>query len=466
MRITFYGAAQTTTGSMHLVEANGKRILLDCGLYQGHRKEAFEMNRNLPVDPAKIDYVILSHAHIDHSGNLPQLVRQGFRGRVFARQSTTDLCDVMLRDSCFLQKRDLEYINKKRRRDGKKLFEPLYEESDVDALMKLFVPTHLHSPREICPGVTLEFFNAGHILGSALVQLDVRSDHHHNHRLLFSGDLGQPNQPILRHFEYPSGADILLIESTYADRFHPSADDVELRLEKYLKYIDRHNSKLIIPAFSVGRTQQIIYYLNRLRERGKVPRDVKVYIDSPLSQKATRIYASHREVYNDEARRMIAQGNDPLVFPGMTFVGTPQESMALNDAPGPMIIIAASGMCEGGRVLHHLKNGLGDPDNIVLIVGFQAENTLGRRIVEKRNPLNVLGEPVELKARVEVINALSAHADRAGLANWLDEVKDNVRHAFAVHGEPEKVSAMVDLLKERGIPNAVAPARGQTFSFD
>ena len=466
MRITFYGAAQTTTGSMHLVEANGKRILLDCGLYQGHRKEAFEKNRNLPVDPARIDYVILSHAHIDHSGNLPQLVRQGFRGRVFARQSTTELCDVMLRDSCFLQKRDLEYINKKRRRDGKNLFEPLYEESDIEALMKLFVPTHLHSPREICPGITLEFFNAGHILGSALVQLDVRSDHGHNHRLLFSGDLGQPNQPILRHFEYPSGADILLIESTYADRFHPSADDVELRLEKYLKYIDRHNSKLIVPAFSVGRTQQIIYYLNRLRARDKVPHDVKVYIDSPLSQKATRIYASHREVYNAEARRMLAQGSDPLVFPGMTFVGTPQESMALNDAPGPMIIIAASGMCEGGRVLHHLKNGLGDPDNIVLIVGFQAENTLGRRIVEKRSPLNILGEPVELKARVEVINALSAHADRAGLANWLDEVKDNVRHAFAVHGEPEKVSAMVELLKEHGVSNAVAPSPGQTYSFD
>ena len=466
MKITFYGAAQTTTGSMHLVEANGKRILLDCGLYQGHRKEAFEKNRNLPVDPKTIDYVILSHAHIDHSGNLPQLVRQGFRGRVFARQSTTELCDVMLRDSCFLQKRDLEYVNKKRRRQGKKLFEPLYEESDINALMQLFVPTHLHEPREICRGVTLEFFNAGHILGSALVQLDVRSDHGHNHRLLFSGDLGQPNQPILRHFEYPSGADILLIESTYADRFHPSADDVELRLAKYLRHIDRHNSKLIVPAFSVGRTQQIIYYLNRLRARGKVPREVKVFIDSPLSQKATRIYASHREVYNDEARRMIAQGDDPLVFPGMKFVGTPQESMALNDAPGPMIIIAASGMCEGGRVLHHLKNGIGDPDNIVLIVGFQAENTLGRRSVEKRSTLNILGEPVELKARVEVINALSAHADRAGLANWLNEVKDNVRHAFAVHGEPEKVSAMVDLLKEHGIQNAVAPMPGQTYSFD
>ena len=466
MKITFYGAAQTTTGSMHLVEANGKRILLDCGLYQGHRKEAFEKNRNLPVDPKTIDYVILSHAHIDHSGNLPQLVRQGFRGRVFARQSTVELCDVMLRDSCFLQKRDLEYINKARRREGKKLFEPLYEESDINALMQLFVPTHMHEPRELSRGITLEFFNAGHILGSALVQLDIRSDHGHNHRLLFSGDLGQPNQPILRHFEYPAGADILLVESTYADRYHPSADDVELRLERHLKYIDRHNAKLLVPAFSVGRTQQIIYYLNKLRERGKVPREVKVFIDSPLSQKATRIYANHREVYNEEARKMLAEGKDPLSYPGMTFVGTPQDSMALNDMPGPMIIIAASGMCEGGRVLHHLKHCAQDGDNIILIVGFQAENTLGRRIVEKRETIKVLGEEVPLKAKVDVINALSAHADREGLSDWIREVKDNVRHAFAVHGEPEKVSAMVDLLKDMGVKNAVAPQPGQTYKFD
>ena len=466
MKITFYGAAQTTTGSMHLVEANGKRILLDCGLYQGHRKEAFEKNRNLPVDASKIDYVILSHAHIDHSGNLPQLVRQGFRGRVFARQSTTDLCDIMLRDSCFLQKRDLEYINKKRRKEGKKLFEPLYEESDVEALMKLFVPTHMHEPREISRGITLEFFNAGHILGSALVQLDVKADHGHNHRLLFSGDLGQPNQPILRHFEYPAGADILLVESTYADKFHPSADDVELRLEKYLKYIDRHNSKLLIPAFSVGRTQQIIYYLNKLKEKNKVPREVKVFIDSPLSQKATRIYANHPEVYNEEARRMIAEGKKPLEYPGMTFVGSPEESMALNETPGPMIIIAASGMCEGGRVLHPLKPCVQDPDNIILICGFQAENTLGRRVVEKKSPLKIFGEEVELKAQVEVINALSAHADRVGLMDWIGEVKDNVRHAFAVHGEPEKVAAMQQILSDMGIRNAVAPMPGQTYKFD
>ncbi len=466
MKITFYGAAQTTTGSMHLVEANGKRILLDCGLYQGHRKEAFEKNRNLPIDPKTIDYVILSHAHIDHSGNLPQLVRQGFRGRVFARESTCELCDILLRDSCFLQKRDLEYVNKKRKRDGKVLFEALYDEKDVDVLMQLMVPIHMHSPREIAPGLTLEFFNAGHILGSALVQLDVRSDHGHSHRILFSGDLGQPDQPILRHHEYPSGADILLVESTYADRYHPSPDDIEMRLERYLKHIDRRNSKLLIPAFSVGRTQQIIYYLNKIAAKGKMPREVKVYIDSPLSRKATEIYAKHREVYNAEAKSMLDKGDDPLTFPGMSFVSTPEESMALNNLPGPMIIIAASGMCEGGRVVHHLKHCMQDPDNIILIVGFQAENTLGRRIVEKKSPLRLFGEEVELRAQVEIINALSAHADRAGLINWINEVGDNVRHAFAVHGEAEKVAAMEEILKERGIKNVCAPLPGQTFRFD
>ena len=466
MKITFHGAAHTTTGSMHLVEANGKRILLDCGLYQGRRKEAFEKNRNLPIDPRTIDYVILSHAHIDHSGNLPQLVRQGFRGRVFARQATVELCDILLRDSCFLQKRDLEYVNKKRRRDGKNLFEPLYDESDVDILMQLFVPIHLHAPREIAPGITLEFFNAGHILGSALVQLDIRSQQGRRHRLLFSGDLGQPDQPILRHFEYPSGADILLIESTYADKLHPPADDVEAKIEGLLKHIDRHNSKLIIPAFSVGRTQQIIWYLNRILARGKFPHEVKLFIDSPLSQKATKIYAQHREVYNAEARRMIASGKDPLNFPGMTYIASPEESKALNEQPGPMIIIAASGMCEGGRIVHHLKNSLTDENNVVLIVGYQAENTLGRRIVEKRNPLKMLGEEIELKAQVEVINALSAHADKNGLVDWLDEIKDNVRHAFAVHGETEKVTAMAELLKEHGIANAHAPHPGETFTID
>ena len=423
MKITFYGAAQTTTGSMHLVEACGKRMLLDCGLYQGHRKEAFEKNRNMPVDPRTIDYVFLSHAHVDHSGNLPQLVRHGFRGRVFARQSTVDLVDVLLRDSCFLQKRDLEYINKKRRAQGKNLFEPLYEESDIDALMQLMRPVHLHTPTEICPGVSLTFHNAGHILGSAITQLDVGGGVSQRHRLVFSGDLGQPNQPILRHYEYPKGADILIIESTYADRTHPSAEDVEGRLKGYIDDIIQQKSKLIIPAFSVGRTQQILYYLNRL----------------------------------------LAEGVNPLTFPGLKFVETPAQSMALNELRGPMIIIAASGMCEGGRVTHHLKQCVSDPRNIILIVGFQAEHTLGRKLVECRSPVKILGEELKLEARVQTINALSAHADKNGLMDWFDGVKSDVRQVFAVHGEPEKVSAMVELAKEHGVFNAVAPEPGQTF---
>ncbi len=465
MRITFLGAARTTTGSMHLVEACGKRILLDCGLYQGHRKEAFEKNRNLPVDAKTIDYVILSHAHIDHSGNLPQLVKAGFRGRVFARSQTVDLCDIMLRDSCFLQRRDVEYVNKKRRAQGKTLFEELYTEADIDMLMKLMVPVHLHTPTRIAPGIELTFYNAGHILGSALVQLDVAGGTGHSHRLLFSGDLGQPNQPILRHYEYPEGADILLIESTYADRLHPSAASVQDKLEMLVRKIDRHNAKLLIPAFSVGRTQQIIYYLNRLRDAGRLPR-VPIYIDSPLSQKATEIYAHHTGCYNEEALAMIRAGHSPLSLEGMQYVLTPSDSMALNDKSGPMIIIAASGMCEGGRVVHHLKQIVADPWNIVLIVGFQAENTLGRRLVEERNPIRILGEELELNARVETINALSAHADRDGLMDWFDKVGRNVRHAFAVHGETEKVEAMRRLLVEHGAPRATAPQPGQSFVFD
>ena len=464
MKITFYGAAQTTTGSMHLVEANGKRILLDCGLYQGHRKEAFEKNRNLPIDPKTIDYVILSHAHIDHSGNLPQLVRQGFAGRVFARQSTTDLCDIMLRDSCFLQKRDLDYINKKRRKEGKKLFEPLYEESDVDALMKLFIPTHMHEPREIARGITLEFFNAGHILGSALVQLDIRSDHGHNHRLLFSGDLGQPGQPIIPPPEVVEGPDVLLVESTYADREHPPRANILGRLRDYILDITQQRAKLIIPAFSVGRTQQILFFLNQLLREGRIPH-LPIYVDSPLSLKATQIYAKHTACYGEAASELLRQGVDLFKMPGLQFLATPDQSKALNHTQGPMIVIAASGMCEGGRILHHLQNGVGDPRNIILIVGYQAEGTLGRRIVELQSPLKILGEEFDLQARVHTINALSAHADRIALRNWVRAVnaKGAVKHVFAVHGEDEKVQAMCQILREEGYSNPIAPAPGAIF---
>lgn len=463
IKLTFFGAAQTTTGSMHLVEANGMKILLDCGLFQGRRKEAFERNRNMQITPATIDAVVLSHAHIDHSGNLPTLARNGFRGKVYCTPATRDLCEIMLRDSAYLQARDLEYINKKRAQQGKNLFEPLYEQQDVDTIMRRFKPEPLKRLVDLGNGVSLVFHNAGHILGSALTQLDVKDSSGHSRRLLFTGDLGQPNQPILRDYDMPQGADILLIESTYADRDHPSSDDVKGRLKGFIEDIHQLKSRLIIPAFSVGRTQNILYTLNRLTEEGRMP-PTPVYVDSPLSLKATQVYAKHRECYDEEASDILRQGIDPMKFPGLRFIETPDQSKALNDLPGPLIIIAASGMCEGGRVLHHLQRAVGDPRNIILIVGFQAEHTLGRRIVERQSPLKILGDEFELNARVHTINALSAHADRTALMRWFDGIKGTrLSRVFAVHGEPEKVAAMTELVKQHGVENVVAPVPGQIF---
>lgn len=463
IKLTFFGAAQTTTGSMHVVEANGMKILLDCGLFQGRRKEAFERNRNMQITPATIDAVVLSHAHIDHSGNLPTLARNGFRGKVYCTPATRDLCEIMLRDSAYLQARDLEYINKKRAQQGKNLFEPLYEQQDVDTIMRRFKPEPLKRLVDLGNGVSLVFHNAGHILGSALTQLDVKDSSGHSRRLLFTGDLGQPNQPILRDYDMPQGADILLIESTYADRDHPPSDDVKGRLKGFIEDIHQLKSRLIIPAFSVGRTQNILYTLNRLTEEGRMP-STPVYVDSPLSLKATQVYAKHRECYDEEASDILRQGIDPMKFPGLRFIETPDQSKALNDLPGPLIIIAASGMCEGGRVLHHLQRAVGDPRNIILIVGFQAEHTLGRRIVERQSPLKILGDEFELNARVHTINALSAHADRTALMRWFDGIKGTrLSRVFAVHGEPEKVAAMTELVKQHGVENVVAPVPGQIF---
>jgi metallo-beta-lactamase family protein len=464
MKITFHGAAQTTTGSMHVVETNGLRIMLDCGLFQGPRKESFERNRNIPVDPATIDAVVLSHAHIDHCGNLPSLFRRGFRGKIYCTPPTRELCEILLRDSAYLQLRDLKYVNKKRAAQGKVLFEPLYEPEDVDQVIRHMQVEPMKRGFELGNNVRGVFHVAGHILGSALIQLDVKLQTGRTHRLLFSGDLGQPHQPILRTFDYPQGADTLLIESTYADRDHPSADNVTGRLKGFIEDIHQQRSRLLIPAFSVGRTQQILYYLNRLWEEGRTPLTT-VYVDSPLSLQATKIYTKHRECYNDEASDMLRQGVDPMRFPGLRFIETPDESKALNDLHEPHIIIAASGMCEGGRVLHHLQRTVGDPRSIILIVGFQAENTLGRRIVDRVSPLKILGDEFELRARVHTINALSAHADRTALMQWFDGIKDNLKNVFAVHGEPEKVNAMCELVKQHGVQNVVAPVPGQIFDL-
>ncbi len=466
LAVTFHGAARTTTGSMHLVEANGLRILLDCGLYQGHRKEAFERNRNMPVDPASLDAVILSHAHIDHSGNLPTLMRHGFRGKVFCTPATADLCSIMLRDSAFIQEQDLNFVNKKRVRQGKKPFELLYDQKDVDKLLNHMQPEVLHQQIKIGPGVSVVLHEAGHILGSAIVQLDVKTTGEKSQRLVFTGDLGQSGQPIIKNPSPVEGANALLIESTYADRDHPVLEDVMGRLKAFIEDIHQQRSKLIIPAFSVGRTQNLLYYLNQLVGQGRIPR-TPVYVDSPLSTKATGIYAKHRECYDEDASEMLRNGDNPLDFPGLQYTSSVEESMALNDRKGPMIIISASGMCEGGRIVHHLRNGIPNPRNIVLIVGFQAEHTLGRRIVEKREEVRIFGESVPLNARVHTINALSAHADRKGLMEWFDAINSPALACnFAIHGEEDKVEAMRDLLQQHGGRNVIAPVSGQRVIID
>ena len=466
LAITFHGAARTTTGSMHLVEANGLRLLLDCGLYQGHRKEAFERNRSLPVDPAALDAVILSHAHIDHSGNLPTLARQGFRGKVVCTPATADLCEIMLRDSAFLQAQDLKFVNKRRQAQGKNLFEPLYEEPDVDRILRRFQPESLGRTVDLGRGVTVTLNEAGHILGSATILLETRLAGGPPHRLLFSGDLGNPGQPIIRTPAPVEGAHTLLIESTYADRDHPPLEDVTGRLKGFIEDIHQQHAKLIIPAFSVGRTQQILFLLNQLVEQRRVP-STPVFVDSPLATRATAIYARHPECYNEKTAAMLAAGDDPFRFPGLQFTGSVEESMALNDRRGPFIIISASGMCEGGRIVHHLRNNIQDPRNIVLIVGFQAEHTLGRRLVDREPVVRIFGEPVPLEARVHTINALSAHADRRDLMRWFTSIQSPaLRQTFALHGDEAQTAAMVELLTEHGARQALAPLPGQRLVLE
>ena len=364
------------------------------------------------------------------------------------------------------RREDLAFVNKKRKAQGKNLFEPLYEEAEVARLSKLMRPTHLQQTVDLGQGVSVTLNEAGHILGSATIQLDVRNRAGQTHRLLFSGDLGNDHQPLIRKPVTVPDVNTLLIESTYADREHPHIDNVLGRLKGFIEDIHHQKAKLIIPAFSVGRTQNILYYLNQLVAAKRIP-PTPVYVDSPLAIRATAVYRQHPECYDADARAILNSGRNPLDFPGLHFTLSVAESMALNTTPGPMIIIAASGMAEGGRIVHHLRNSIIDPRNIVLIVGYQAEHTLGRRIVNREPTVSIFGQPVPLNARVHTVNALSAHADRTGLMRWFDELQTPaLRNAFALHGDEAQTGAMVALLQERHVPQALAPVAGQRLLLE
>jgi metallo-beta-lactamase family protein len=466
MDIQFLGAAQTVTGSQHLLSVNGSRILLECGLFEGKRREALERNRNLPFDAASIDALVLSHAHIDHSGNIPNLVRSGFRGAIYSTFATRDLCSAMLRDSAYIQEQDVAYVNKKRARKGEPPVEPIYTLDDAIASLEHFVSVDYNRVIPVAPGVRCTFLDAGHILGSALVFLEIEEPGQKPVRLLFSGDLGRNDMPILRDPAPAPEADVLIIESTYGDRLHKSHEEAERKLHRLINETCAGGGKVVIPAFSVGRTQEIVYSLHRLANAGLLP-DVPIFVDSPLAVNVTEVFRLHPECYDKEVREFMNHDHhsDPFGFERLRYIRSVEASKELNVLQGPAVIISASGMCEAGRIQHHLKHTITDPRNAVLIVSWQAPYTLGRRLVERQPTVKIFGEEFPLRARVEAVNGYSAHADRNGLLSWAKPIARGLQHAFVVHGDPDPAAALADDLRQLGTRGVAVPKQGDVFQI-
>ncbi|PKL81555.1 MAG: MBL fold metallo-hydrolase [Ignavibacteriae bacterium HGW-Ignavibacteriae-3] len=460
MQIRFIGAAQTVTGSMHLIKTKQATFLLDCGLYQGKRKEAFEINRTFGFfNPSDIDFVILSHAHIDHAGNLPSLVSKGFDGKIYSTFATRDLSVIMLQDSAHIQQKDVEYVNKRRKREGKNLFEPLYIQDDALRTLDQFVGLNYHKSINVAEGITLTFYDAGHILGSAIVHLKI-VEGGKTYNLAFSGDLGRPNLPILRDPEKIPDVDYLICESTYGGRTHENPTNSEEVLAGILKKAVSNKSKIIVPAFSVGRTQEIVYALHRIFEKNKIVR-IPVYVDSPLAVNATDVFRLHPECFDSETMEFIKKNEDPFGFSKLTYITDVEESKKLNRVPGPCIIISSSGMCEAGRILHHLANNITNPKNIILMVGYCAEHTLGKKLIDGEKNVKIFGEEFNVEAEVIVMQSFSAHADQNELIGYVTGLsKTQMRKIFLVHGEFEQQNIFKQHLETSGFNNILIPDRG------
>jgi metallo-beta-lactamase family protein len=459
MRLQFLGAAQTVTGSMHFISANGQRILLDCGLYQGHRREANERNTHFTFDPKSLHAVILSHAHIDHSGNLPGLVKQGFRGTIYATSATRDLCAIMLPDSAHIQQKDAEYLNRRTRGKNKPKVTPLYSAEDAAEAVTLFHSVDYHSDLEVADSVTVRFNDAGHILGSAVTVLSLK-ENGKTFRLGFTGDLGRRNMPILRDPEFAGEVDALISESTYGGKFHDPPQDMKSTLEETLKRAIDRGGKVIVPAFSVGRTQDLVYLLHEIWEEGKLPR-IPIYVDSPLSVNVTEVFKRHPECFDQETRQYLATHDDPFGFGTMTYITSVEESKRLNNLNEPCMIIAASGMCEAGRILHHLANNIEDPKNVILIVGYQADHTLGKKLVDRWEKVKIFGEEYSLRAEVVVLNSFSAHADHNDLLQYISQFSlKRLGNVFLVHGDKTRAEKLAAGLYEKGISRVAIPEQG------
>ncbi len=460
--LEFIGAAQTVTGSKHLLRTSRAAVLLDCGLFQGRRRESFEKNRNIPVDGRALDAVVLSHAHIDHTGALPLLCRN-FDGPVYATPATRDLAAPMLLDAAMIQEADARHIANliERGEPGLEPVEPLYGEADVAKALGQIIGLPYRRRQTIAPGVVLTFIDAGHVLGSAIVVLDVE-DEGQTLRLAYTGDLGRHHLPILRDPEVPSGVECLVTESTYGDRLHGPIELLGEELAAVIRRTHERGGKIVIPSFALERAQEIVYELKRLRQEHRIP-PLPVYVDSPLTVKLTDIFRMHPECYDEAARALLRGQDSPFQFDGLTYVSDVEASKAIDMEERPSIIIAASGMCEGGRVLHHLRSTISDSRNTVAIVGFQAQHTLGRRLVERRREVRIFGVMRPRRAEVVVLDGFSAHADQKGLLDFAEVVRDRgpLRQVLLVHGEPPAQQALARGLAARGFPSVHAPAAGE-----
>jgi metallo-beta-lactamase family protein len=455
--VTFRGATQTVTGSMHQLDACRQTLLLDCGLFQGHRSESIRRNREFPLRPKDVDAVVLSHAHVDHCGNLPNLVKQGFAGPIYCTPATRALAAVMLGDAAKIQEEDAEYLNR-RREKGEPKVEPLYDGKDVYQTLLRLKAVPYDKPADVGRDLEVTFSDAGHLLGSAMVSLRIGAKGGER-RLTFTGDLGRPGLPILRAPSPVPAGDLIISESTYGGHLHEPVEETAENLGAVVRRTAARGGKVIIPAFSVGRTQTVVYFLHQLISAGKLP-DVPVFVDSPMAVRATEVYRAHPECFSVETLELLRKQPDLFGEQHVTYVDKVHESIALNGRRDPCVIISASGMCEAGRVLHHLKHNVEDSRNTVLIVGFQAPHTLGRRLVERLPEVRILGRTCQVKAEIVVLNGLSSHADHAGLVSSLSPLAASASRVRLVHGEPDRAEALAKALREAGFADVAVPQAG------
>lgn len=459
MKLTFWGAAGTVTGSLHQLEFEGKRYVLDCGMYQGRRKEAEERNRHFPFQAAAINGVILSHAHIDHSGNLPLLVKNGFNGPIHTTAASADLCNAMLRDTAHILEEDANFIRKRHEEP----VEPLYTEADAEKTFPLFQPVPYYTPSALDANISYEFSDAGHILGSAVTLFRCRGNGTEV-RLAYSGDVGRPGLPIIRDPDALPATDYLILESTYGGRFHEHTQTVADKLAEVITRTCGRGGRIIVPAFAVGRTQQLVFLLHGLANAGRIP-NVPIFVDSPLAVNVTDVHRRHPECFNPETRKYLESGEDPFGFSRLHYVRDVNESKKLNRMSGSFVVISASGMCENGRILHHLQNNIEDSRNTVLITGFQAENTLGRKLVEKWPEVRIFGQPVRVRAEIVALDALSGHADHGELLAWIKPVGAQLKKVFLVHGEPEPAQDLAKAIQAELSIETVIAAPGASFDL-